>query len=181
MIVLWLVIKKMEIRNNNQLLDVMNNVIDQVTQEVADEVLDILYAYIEADVYDTMKFEPYSYNRTYEFLKSWVNEVERKGNRKEVIARIYSEPSRMQFNSLKSIHGSKEYGDIREYMSKAIQEAALWTWKGIRKDGTRNPASIRRPFFDDTIKYLNRNGKLKKIYEAKMRKYGLSLNNNIIR
>ena len=163
----------MDIRNENDLLNALNPILDEVVSKMADEILNILFDFIRADVYD--KYEPHMYNRTEEFLNSWISDVERKGRRKEVIAKIYNSPRKMSLDISNHIHGSPESHDFREHLKEAIEEGLgghYWFPK-YRRDGTRNPATIKRPFFTDTIKYLNKSGRLFKMFENEMAKHGL--------
>ena len=76
----------MEIRNENDLLNALNPVLDDVVKDMADEILSILWDFIKKDVYDPYE-EPSVYQRAdsgHNFLNSWIREVERKGRRKEL-------------------------------------------------------------------------------------------------
>ena len=166
----------MALKNDLEVKQKFYEVLQKVTQEMADYIVDKIKDYILEDVY--YKYQPSMYLRSdnnENFLNSWISEVEKDGRSREVVATIFSEPSLMSVDLDYGRHGSKEYGDIRDKMAMAIQEGILWTWKE-RRSGMgydwRNPASVKRPFFDDTIKYLNRNGNLMKVFEQKMAKRG---------
>lgn len=165
----------MEIRNNQELINALNPVIDQVMREMADEILDILYDYIDSEVYD--KHKPHLYDRTEEFLNSWVSSVERKGRMKEVIATIYNSPKKMRLDTENYIHGSPTSHDFRQYLAQSIEEGlgGHYWFPVKRADGSINPAAVKRPFFSETINYLKKNGKLFSLFEKKMANHGLLL------
>jgi hypothetical protein len=163
----------LEIRNENDLLNAFNPILDEVVAKMADEILDIIYGFIEADVYD--KYEAYVYKRTEEFLNSWISEIDRTGRRKEVIARIFDSPKKMSLDINHYVHGSPESNDFRAHLAEAIEEGLgghYWFPK-YRRDGSINPAYVKRPFFTDTIKYLEKNGRLFQMFEKEMAKHGL--------
>lgn len=156
-----------EIRNENDLLNVFNPILDDVIQELADKILDILWDFIKKDVYDSY-VEPSVYSRTYDFLNSWINEIERKGRRKEVIAKIFNSPKLMSLDWENYVHGSPESHDFRQHLAEAIEEGL-----GGNYWFPHNAAYEERPFFSDTIKYLEQNGYLFKLFEQAMAKRGL--------
>ena len=163
----------MEIRNENDLLNALNPIIDSVVREMVDEIMDILYDFIKTHVY--MNYQPHMYQRTEEFLDSWISEIDRKGRRKEVIAKIFDSPRKMSLDTSRYIHGSPTSNDFRAHLAEAIEEGLgghYWFPK-YRDDGSINPAYVKRPFFSDTIKYLEKNGRLFKMFEDGMAKRGL--------
>ncbi len=167
----------LEIRNENDLLNAFNPVLDDVTRKMADEILDILWDFIKKDVYDAYS-EPSVYQRAdseHNFLNSWIKEVERKGRRKETIAKIFDLPSKMSIDENSYIHGSPESHDFRQHLAEAIEEGlgGHYWFPEYRRDGTVNPAYEERPFFTDTVNYLTSNGRLFQMFEKEMAKYGL--------
>ena len=169
----------MEIRNNNDLVNALNPVIDSVVEEMADWILDILFQYIWKDVYEDYK--PYVYNRTYEFLNSWVSEVERSGRYKETIATIFNSPAKMHYDTTRYIHGSPESNDFRQHLKEAIEEGlgGNYWFPYTRRDGSINPAIIHRHFFRDTVDYLSKGQRLLKMFEKKMAEHGILITKKV--
>lgn len=172
----------MEIRNENDLLNAFNPILNDAIQEVADKILDILWDFIKEDVYDSYS-HPSVYQRAdseHNFLNSWINSIEQKGRRKEIIATIFNSPRLMSLDSDHYVHGSPESHDFRAHLAEAIEEGlgGHYWFPEYRKDGSKNPAYEERPFFSDTIKYLERNGYLFKLFEQAMAKRGLYVHRN---
>ena len=169
----------MEIRNENDLLNALNPVLDEVVKDMADEILSILWDFIRKDVYDAYN-EPSVYQRAdseHNFLNSWIKEVERKGRRKEVIATIFNSPRLMSLDIENYVHGSPESHDFRQGLAQAIEEGlgGHYWFPEYREDGSINPAYVERPFFEDTVTYLEKSGYLFKLFEDKMAKRGLHI------
>jgi hypothetical protein len=166
----------LEIRNDAELSKAIGMVVKDVINEMADEILNILYDFIKKDVYD--KYQPYVYKRTVfteNFLNSWVQDVKSTGSYKQTIAKIFDNPEKMVFDESRYAHGSPDSGDVREDMARIIEEGLgghYWFPK-YRRDGSINPATVKRPFFSDTIKYLEKNGRLFQMFEKGMAKRGL--------
>lgn len=167
----------MEIRNENDLLNAFNPILKDAIEEVSEKILDILWDFIKKDVYDAYG-EPSVYQRAdndHNFLNSWIKDVEQKGRRKEIIATIFNSPKLMSLDSANYVHGSPESHDFRQALAQAIEEGlgGHYWFPEYRKDGTINPAYVKRPFFSDTVKYLEQNGYLFRMFEQAMAKRGL--------
>ena len=172
----------MEIRNDREALDVLNNVVADAIDATAGYILGVLEYYIMHDVYGNGNV-PYVYDRTMEFLNSWVKDVEKGNKYGEVVATIFSDANLMSYDPDNHIHGSYLSGDFREHMAEAIEEGLGYRYFAqTRRDGTQNPAGKPRPFFSDTVAELNKGGQLEKIFEREMAARGIQLNrkNNTI-
>lgn len=164
----------MELKNDRQVLDVLSPLLKDITDEIAGEILSIVQYYIESDVYGSGNI-PHTYVRTNEFLNSWIKQVDASGRTAEVVATIFSDPSRMSLDLEHGVHGSETFGDLREELSEAIETGSKYSFKKIRKDRTWNPAAKKRRFFEHAIAELERNGFLFKLFEEELNARGFTI------
>lgn len=165
-----------EMRNDREVYSVLNSVIKDALEATAGYVLGLIEINIMSDVYGNGNI-PYVYDRTFEFLNSWMKDIEDNNKYNEVVATIFSNPDRMSFEPEEHIHGSYLSGDFREHMAEAIEEGLGYRYfPQIRRDGTQNPAGKPRPFFSHTVEALNRGGQLQKVFEREMLARGIELN-----
>lgn len=162
-----------DISNDTELKNIFEAQLKQVIDSISERILNVLLDYIRKDVYDNN--EPTTYERTWQFLNSWINQVEASANTGEVIAEIFSDSSRMDYIPEKGIHGSREYGDIRNQLSYAIETGTMYSYRKIRKDRSWNPAAKKRRFFQDTISELDKRGQIWKWFEEEMRSRGIAV------
>lgn len=162
-----------DINNEKELRAIFEKQLEQVVDAISERILNVLLDYIRKDIYD--KDEPTTYERTWQFLNSWINNIEKSARTGEVIAEIFSDTGRMDYIPEKGIHGSREYGDIREQLSYAIETGTMYSYRKIRKDGSWNPAAKKRRFFQDTISELDKRGQIWKWFEEEMRSRGIAV------
>lgn len=172
-----------DINNDAKFQKYIGMVLDKVIDEMSKDVLNIVKDYIVKDVY--AKDMPHIYPTSYQFIDSWIAEKEKSGATGEAVAEIFSDANLMKYEKVTIttdnrtrdvwMHGSPDYGDLRAEMSEIIENGTKYYYPKIRKDGTWNPAAKKRPFFQDTIKYLDSRGRLWKMFEEKMNKYGLTV------
>lgn len=162
-----------DINNEKELKVIFERQLEQVIDAISEKILNVLLDYIRKDVYDND--EPTTYERTWQFLNSWINNIETSARTGEVIAEIFSDPSRMDYIPEKGIHGSREYGDLRSQLSYAIETGTMYSYRKIRKDRTWNPAAKKRTFFQDTISELDKRGQIWKWFEMEMKGRGITV------
>lgn len=162
-----------EISSEAELKNIFEAQLKQVIDSISERILNVLLDYIRKDIYDND--EPTKYERTWQFLNSWINNVEASGATGEIVSEIFSDPSRMDYIPEKGIHGSKQYGDIREQLSYAIETGTMYAYRKIRKDGSWNPAAKKRRFFQDTVHELDKRGHIWKWFEEEMKGRGIAV------
>jgi hypothetical protein len=93
----------------------------------------------------------------------------------EVVATIFSDPSRIHCDTDNFIHGSNlaNSGDMTAEMSSLIEEGLAGHGKAIF--GTKHPGASPRPFFQATVDTLSKNGFLLKMFKSEMAKRGLEV------
>lgn len=161
----------MEMRNDRETYNVLNSIIKDAITSVAEYILGLIEINITQIVYGSGNI-PKIYDRTWEFLDSWTKTVESDNRLNEVIATIFSDPSKMHYDYKKYIHGSIISGDMTEEMSRLIEEGL----GGHFIFGDKHPAAKPRQFFKATINTLNRSGQLQKMFEREMAIRGIQLN-----
>ena len=170
-----------EMRNDREVYNELNKVMTEVIEYMAEYVLGLIETNIYQIVYGSGNI-PKVYERTWEFLDSWMKKVENDNRLNEVVATIFSDPSKMHFDPDNWVHGSYYGGsggnDRRSDMSRLIQEGLAGTGEAIF--GTKHPGAKPRPFFDATIRTLNQNGFLLKMFKTEMEKRGFVLQGNRI-
>lgn len=170
----------MELRNDREVLAAFDDIMHDVVNEVAGEILSVVQYYIYSDVYGSGNV-PHTYVRTNEFLNSWIKEVDASGRTGEVVAAIFSDPSRMSLDLEAGVHGSLVFGDLRDELSEAIETGSKYIYKKVRKDRSWNPAAKKRKFFEHAVAELERNGFLFTLFEKELRSRGFDIKktNNI--
>ncbi|MBO7693839.1 MAG: hypothetical protein J6T10_14560 [Methanobrevibacter sp.] len=161
-----------EMKNDREVYNVIGGVIRDVINDMAEYILGLIEINIMQIVYGNGNI-PKVYDRTWEFLNSWMKNVESSNTLNEVVATIFSDPSRLHYDGDNFIHGSKYSGDKTAEMSLLIEEGLAGHGKAIF--GTKHPGANPRPFFSETIKVLNKNGFLFKMFKEEMAKRGLEV------
>lgn len=163
-----------EMRNDREVYNIVGGIIKDVINDMAEYILGLIEVNINQIVYGSGNI-PKVYDRTWEFLNSWMKTVESSNSLNEVVATIFSEPSKMHCDKDNFIHGSKlaNSGDMTAEMSMLIEEGLAGNGKAIF--GTKHPGAKARPFFSATVKTLNRNGFLLKMFKEKMAQRGLEV------
>lgn len=133
----------------------MRNLSDVVTK-TTEHYLKVLKKNVDEEVYKNPQHVPSMYERTGQFLESWIFDILPSTKNNEFGMEIYSNPELMTYNPEKSQHGSP-YGDEdrREYMPEAILWGILWDYStGEDEDWWRFPDT--RDFWTPTIEEIDR-------------------------
>lgn len=152
--------------NRQELKTFFNNVLKKVLDDVAAKIYDTLRDYIQSDIYDV--YEPKVYERTYEFIDSWVKSFA-KETAGEIIASVSYEPIEsgvMSWNPDKYQHGN-QYQDRRlqlaEILNSGLHDKADWDFKPHHTE----------PFFTHTLTEVSTNWH--SWVASAFRRYGISI------
>lgn len=156
------------ITNEAQMEIIMNGIIRDVAQTVADKFYEINQEEIERVVYGgyTPNIETGVYARTGQFKEAWQKNVKAGGN--SVQASLDYEPTAMQFNPEFWQHGSSIGGDARMYLADIIYEGIT----GTHLFGY-GAYSEPRDAFRELIKKSNKS--LDKWIKDELKKHGLKI------
>lgn len=114
-----------------------------------------LMDFIDEDIYGS--YVPKVYQRTYEFRnKAWDSYVYDFSG--EIAGFIVYNPEAMSYNPEKYQHGS-EYSDRRQSLAEILNRGEDWSGWDWGRPGRGEDSVYPKPFWDDTLKFLEKNWK----------------------
>lgn len=148
--------------NNKLSLEIIiNQKIQEAVNVMAKKIYDKLLDFIQIDIYDT--YEPNAsakthYERTYEFKdKAWaLSEAQEFAG--YISASIDYNPYSLSYIPNKYVHGSPAQDRRKELAS--ILNRGIESWEGWdfgRHNGAQGYSSYPKPFFNDTINWIEEN------------------------
>lgn len=112
-----------------ELQKAMMNDLFNVVSGVTDYYLGVLKRNVDDKVYQNPQYQPSVYERTGQFLDSWIFRILPMTRPNEFGMEIYSDPELMVYDPETSSHGSPDgEEDRREFMAEAILWGAFWDY-----------------------------------------------------
>lgn len=158
----------MEMINQDQLILAMNGIAEQVIIIVSEKVLQQLQENINKYTYEYGGYPNKDYYHgfgipTFQFKRAW----ELSNIKKEILnvtRELFHNWAKMDYEPDFYLHGSEEYGDVREMLAEYLNVSGNAPTSVFYKE--------RQPYWDITMEELFGGGGLEKMFSQELSKFG---------